>query len=458
MCDSDPFDSINSYVDQYASMGVASGVGYTLKPPATRRTARYGIRRPRHNTYASVIHSQAPVLPTDPTRVTPRKNCRRGAGDCAAANDVLESKELLCGDCVQPVRGPGQAAWVSAYDKRDELQQLLIDSEARDALIAKAYRELASQSYQTESKPVLCKALARLYQHGAHQPLRPSPHWSDEDWKVARWYSSNCYPYVAGNVAWTERPLTPKKWIDNVVKTLGPIYDYQSRACMCAVRSGELSKGRRVECDAQPACASCSSCTDPGVQACPCAPESGERGVYPRAPPSPASSGSSVSYSDVGEPAQCGNVLSNVQNCSGGKPTQNQLARVQRAGAQRDNRAWQTRNQAATLQHYTGNMPGSKSQFCAPQSDQDGPYDRAPHMRKFYGLQSDGASGDALRAEQARIVAEQRARLDAANPDYAERVYQAQVADHRSRSAQKQVRMSALMDPNVGAFNLPGDN
>lgn len=450
MCDTDPFDSIDSYVDQYASMGVASGVGYTLKPPATRRTARYGIRRPRHNTYASVIHSQAPVLPTDPTRITPRKNCRRGAGDCSAANDVLESKELMCGDCLQPVRGPGQPAWVSAYDKRDELQQLLIDSEARDALIAKAYRDLSNQSYQTESKPVLCKALARLYQHGAHQPLRPSPNWSDEDWKVARWYSKNCYPYVAGNVAWTERPLTPKKWIDNVVKTLGPIYDYQSSACMCKVRSGELSKGRRVECDSQAACKSCSSCTAPGPGGCPCPPESGERGVYPRAPPS-----ASVAYSDVGEPTQCGNVLNNVQNCSGGKPTQNQLARVERTQAQRQNREWQARNQAATLQHYTGNMPATRGEFCAARDT--GPYDRAPAMSKYYSLQRDGAQGDALRAEQARIVSEQRARLDAANPDYGERVYQAQVADHRSRSAQKQVRMSALMDPNVGAFNLPGD-
>ena len=438
MSEPDPFDSIHSYVDQYASMGVASGVGYQLKP-ATRATARYGIRRPRHNTYASVIRSQAPVLPTNPTQVTARKACQSGSGTLATANNLLESKELMCGDCLEPVRGPNQAAWVSAYTKRDELQQLLIDSEARDALIAKAYRDLANQSNQTASKPVLCKALARLYQHTAHNPLRPSPNWSDEDWKVARWYSSNCYPYesAGGSLMWTERPLPPKSWIDNVVKTLGPIYDYQSKQCMCSVRNGQFSRGKKAggEAAAQP-CASCSSHNAGQGMPCPCPPASGELGVYPREPAPVESKQPSLSNDACN---------SRVQNCSGNRPTQNQLARAQRQSIAQQQRDWQAQNQAATLQHYTGNMPSTRHEFCSG-NDRPGPYDRNPAMSQFYQLQSNNAQGNALRAQQAQIVQEQRARLDAANRDYGERVYQAQVADHRQKSAQKQLQMSALAE------------
>lgn len=397
----DPFDSIHSYVDAYSGMGVSDGIGYTLAPPATRKTARFGIRRPRHNTYASLIHSQASVLPTDPTRANrPRTACRRGAGCTSAANDILESKELMCGDCLEPIRGPGQAAWVSAYDKRDELQQLLIDSEARDALIAKAYKDLAAQSYQSESKPVLCKALARLYQHDSGRPLRANPNWSDEDWKVAKWYSKNCYPYqsAAGSVMWYERPLVPKSWIDNVVRTLGPIYDYQSRCCM------------------------------EQVGACPCAPESGERGVYPRMHANPAP------------------LLDSVRNCAGSKPTQNELARAERQSTLEKQSEWQAQNQANTLQHFTGNIG-------APSHQSGGPYARAKCMSEYYALMHNNRQGAELRAKQAALVADQRRRLDAANSDYADRVYQAQVRDYRSVAGQKQTRMTQMLDPNVGAFN-----
>lgn len=431
----DPFDSIHSYVDGYTGMGVSDGIGYTLAPPATRQTARFGIRRPRHNTYASIIHSQAPILPTDPTRpARPRTECRRGAGCTSAANDILESKELLCGDCIQPVRGPGQAAWVSAYDKRDELQQLLIDSEARDALIARAYKDVAAQSFQTESKPVLCKALARLYQHDSHRPLRANPNWSDEDWAVARWYSKNCYPYVspAGSVMFYERPLPPKSWIDNVVRTLGPIYDYQSSCCMKQVGGG---------------CASCPSGGGCGPQACPCSGGSEERDTYPRLPPPTAPLNGF-------EPQP--NCCSVTKDCSGTKPTNNQLARAERQQILREQREAQALNQSETLQHYTGNLPPGRLCQSVPTStaESGGVYRRNPSMRKFYGLfGSDTKKAEEIQREQARIVAEQRARLDAANPDYGERIYQAQVRDHISKSGTNQVRTTQSLDPNVGAYS-----
>ena len=415
-------DSITSVVDAFVPNGGNEELGWTLAPPAIRKTARYGIRRPKNNTYPSVIYSQAPVLPTDPTRVTPRKACRRGAGDAAMGNDVLESKELLCGDCIQPVRGPGEPAWVSAYRKRDELQQLLIDSEARDALIRQAYENVASQSYQTEQKPVLCKALQRLYQHDAYRPMRANPNWTEEDWKVARWYCKNCYPYVsaAGSVTWFERPLVPKSWIDNVVRTLGPIYNYMSQDCACVGNS------------------SCSSTYN-----CPCAPTNNERAVYPRAPPSASTE---------------------VQSVSARLPTQNQIARAQRTAGQNFFQTAQAANQAQVMQHYTGNLPNQGSVLPAPQDNMynncfqacqsgcGGCTGGVPRgqTKDLYGLFTNDERGAALRAKQARLVAKQKAQLDAANPDYAQRVYEAQVVDHRVKSGKNQLRMSRFLDPNNG--------
>ena len=124
--------------------------------------------------------------------------------------------------------------WLEGYHRRDELQALLIDSDARDALIEQAYRDVANGSYQLSQRPVLCKALARLYNHTAFNPLRANVHWSDDDWRVARWYCRNCYPFESAggsSTVWAERPLVPKKWVDNVVRSLGPVYDYMSECC-----------------------------------------------------------------------------------------------------------------------------------------------------------------------------------------------------------------------------------
>lgn len=230
---------------------------FTLPQPATRATARYGIRRPRHNSYASIIHSQAPVLPTNATKVTARDGCRRGAcSRTAASNKLLETRESLCGDCYQNVRGPGQPAWVSSYD--DSLHQLMIDSETRDRLIRQSYVDLANQSNQVPSKPVLCKALARLYGHSPGNPLRRPPGMDEQDYRVQRWYEKNCYPYMtpAGSVAFFERALPRREAVDNILRQLGPMIS--SFGC-CNMRQ---TYG----------------------QPCPCAPESGERAVYARRP------------------------------------------------------------------------------------------------------------------------------------------------------------------------------
>lgn len=230
------------------------GDSWTVPVPATRHTARYGLRRPLHNSYASVIYSQKPVLPTDPTRVTTRGLCKRGTcNQSQVSNDILETKESLCGDCYQPVRGPGQPAWVQSYD--DSLQKLMVDSELRDKLIRQAYRDIANQSNQIPSKPVLCKALARLYDHGPSNPLKRPPTMDDEDYRVQRWYEKNCYPYVtaSGSISFYEKPLPRKEWVDNVVRQLGPALNYME------------------------------SCTR-RLTACPCRESCGERAVMPRPP------------------------------------------------------------------------------------------------------------------------------------------------------------------------------
>lgn len=324
---------------------------WTTPRPATRHTARYGIRRPRHNTYASVIHSQAPVLPTDVTRVTSRQACQNGAQALTrTANDLLETKESLCGDCYQPVAGPGQPAWRDAYD--DELAKLLINGEARDRLIRQAYVDLANQSSQLPSQPLLCKALARLYHHDPTHRLRVNPSWDQEDWAVARWYAKQCYPYVtaAGSTAFYEPPLPRKAWVDNLMQQLGPAINYMGCA---GLRQAEM-------------------------QPCPCAPESGERAVYAR------------------------------------KPTQLQLKAFQ------DQFAQQYRKAAAQ--------------------------DQQQQLQAMYGLFPEGAAGDRLAAEQAAIVRDQAALRDAVNPDYAERIYRAQVDDHRRQTVANGVRATQLLE------------
>lgn len=330
---------------------------WTIPRPATRHTARYGIRRPRHNTYASVIHSQAPVLPTDATRVTSRQACQREAQALTSTgNNLLETKESLCGDCYQPVAGPGQPAWRAAYD--DELAQLLINGEARDRLIRQAYIDLANQSSQLPSKPLLCKALARLYQHDPSHRMRVNPEWDQEDWAVARWYQKQCYPFVtaAGSVAFDEPPLPRKAWVDNLMQQLGP-----------AIRA-----------------MGCTGLRESETVPCPCAPESGERAVYAR------------------------------------QPTQLQLKAFQ------DQFAQQYRKTSAQEQQ--------------------------AQMRRMYGLFLEGTQGDQRAAEQAALVRDQAALRDAVNPDYAERVYRAQVDEHRRQTVAHGVRASQLLDQRGNAL------
>lgn len=429
-------DSITSVVDAYNPASGGEDLGWTLAPPATRETARYGIRRPRRNTYASVIWSAAPYLPTDPTRVTPRKNCRRGAcGACSHANDLLETKEALCGDVLQPVRGPREAAWVTnSYRRRDEMTDLLIDSDARDALIRRAYLDVANQSYQTESKPVLCKALARLFQHDSGKPLRPHPNWDNEDWRTYRWYCKNCYPYVsaAGSVMWYERPAIPKSWIDNVVRQLGPVYNYMGVTCGCCETGNCKMRG------------------------CPCTGESKEARVYPHVPPPQA-------LPEGGLPQSASR-----------KPTQQQLARRQRSMTRQFYGATQAQTNADVMQHYTGNWPPavpgrpSVSNLCNCSSDVPAPASvpvgeavKCPGSTypskwdRLHGLLPNNAEGDALRQEHARLVAQQRQRLADVNPDYGERVYEAQVDNHRSSSAQNQLRMTRFLDRSDWGASLP---
>jgi hypothetical protein len=227
---------------------------WTTPVPATRHTARYGVRRPHHNSYASVIYSQKTILPTDMTRVTSRDGCVMGS--CSATrvpNGILETKESLCGDCYQPVKGPGQPAWRDSYD--DSLGKLMVDSDLRDQLIRQAYRDIANQSNQLQSKPVLCKALARLYNHGPYNRLRVPLNQDSEDAQVQKWYATNCYPYVtaAGSVPFYEPPLPRKEWIDNIVRQLGPALQYMERDAYNS------------------------------MVGCPCA-ATGERAVYPRKP------------------------------------------------------------------------------------------------------------------------------------------------------------------------------
>lgn len=290
------FDSLNSVtgvVDEYGPMAfqddsfAPSANGGAPSIPATRATARYGVRRPTRNTYESIIYSQAPVLPTDPSRVTSRQGCRSGACNRGSVTmDVLESQQVLSDNCRQPMRGPGQPEWVNQYCKRDELQQLLIDSEARDQLIAQAYRDIANQSTQIESKPVLCKALARLYQHGAHQPLKANPNWSDEDWQVAQWYCKNCAPFVtaAGSLTFSDRPLIPKKWLDNVVQSLGPAYNFMANKCMtnaCDCASPSPVQSFTADFYQKTASKNVDGC---GSINCPPAPMQNERNTFPNLP------------------------------------------------------------------------------------------------------------------------------------------------------------------------------
>ncbi len=232
--------------------GIDVDTDWTKPVPATRATAMYGLRRPQHNSYASIIHSQKTFLPTDPTRVVPRDACTLGCTKCGKATSNLESKESLCGECYQQVQGVNQPAWRYSYD--DELAALLIDSEARDALIAQAYRDAANMSSQLPSQPVLCRALARYFNHDPNHRFRPMPTWSEEDWAVARWYSSKCYPFVtaAGSTTFYEPPLVRKEWYDNLFRQLSPALD--SMGC----------RGL--------------------VEACPCKPTNNEECVYARKP------------------------------------------------------------------------------------------------------------------------------------------------------------------------------
>lgn len=335
------------------------GDSWTTPKPATVQTARYGIRRPRANTWASLVRSQAPILPTDPTRVTSRDGCARGAcGQTLASNRILESKESLCGDCYQPVHGPGQPAWVSSYD--DSLAELMINSEARDRLILKAYEDLANQSSQVPSRPVLCKALARLYNHTPGNRLRVNPAWDSDDWRTVRWYQKNCYPYMtaAGSTMFYERPLPSKGAVDNILRQLGPMLS--SFGC----------RGLRQTYGEQ----------------CPCFPPDGERAVYAR------------------------------------KPTQMDIKRFQ------DGFAQEYRQQAAL--------------------------DQREQMRRMYGLIPEGARGEAILAEQNKIVQDQKALRDMANPDYDKRIYDARVDQHRRQQTANQQRINATMDRTGNALTF----
>ena len=219
------------------------GDAWNMPRTATRHLSSYGftptnappgMTPPIRNTYSSIIHSQAPL----PMAM---RECGR---------------EPQCGNCYRPVHGPGQPQWVDQYN--DNMSRLMVASDVRDRIIQKAYEDLANSSSQIASKPVLCKALARLYDVGPWTPLKTNVNWTDEEWRVAKWYQSNCgNPLVtaSGNVSFYNKPLLPRSAVDSLIRSLGPVFDING----------------------------CKGC-DFGQNACPCAPESGERAVYARRP------------------------------------------------------------------------------------------------------------------------------------------------------------------------------
>lgn len=204
---------------------------------ATRNLSSYGLRRPTNNSAPAHIYAAQAEMPIS------MRQCGR---------------EAACGNCYQPIHGPGQPAYVDLYN--DNLARLMVDSDVRDRIIRKAYEDLANQSSQVPSRPALCKALARLYDHSAYTPLKVNLAATEEEYRLQRWYETNCgSPFLtaSGNVAFYSRPLLRKPAVDSLIRNLKGFGVFDAMGC----------KG----CDI-------------AQTACPCEYQSGEKAVFARLP------------------------------------------------------------------------------------------------------------------------------------------------------------------------------